>query len=751
VYFVTVRKPTLLPLLAASIVVWLPVVAAAENVDPMWGLCVSPSPPASPAENSSVPAADAPAYLSADYGEGKLNDIYTLKGHVSIKRGPQSMSADKAVYDDNSGMVDATGNVRFQQGGLITEGAAAHFNLNTGTGEFDAARYQFLEQHASGRADAVIRESSDVTKLHHATYTTCDPNKVDWELRARDITLHHDEAVGEAYNVTLRFKDVPFFYFPYVNFPLSDQRKTGVLAPTLGYSHSTRLDVAVPFYWNIAPNRDATITPRLIETRGLLTKGDFRYLTQDSTGEIRAGYLPDDKVYGAGRGDLSIQHKTQLDPHWNTNIDASYASDYRYLADLGNSLATASTTQLERRMDVNYGGNYTSFLARVQGYQVLDPTLAVSARPYERLPQLVFATATPTHPFGVTYRIDGEYVRFERESSLTGTRLNLTPSLAWPLETQGYFFTPKISVNHTQYQLSGEAPGLADDPSRTVPMYSIDTGLYLERETSIAKHSFLQTLEPRLYYLRVPYRDQSNLPLFDTGTYDFSFSQLFRDNRFSGADRIGDADQLSVAVTSRLLDENSGREWLSGSLGQIIYMRDRQVTLGIPPQTRQTSDFVAEATTHFSEHWSSNLDLQSNPDRQQVDQGDIQIQYHLDDRRIFNAGYRFLGSQIDNPSLPPLNQTDISFLWRLNPHWQAVGRWNYSLRDRISLETLAGIQYESCCWTLSAISRRYVSSISGDSSQSFYIQMDLKGLTNIGNSVEDILKNDILGYRTEYK
>ena len=558
----TVRKPTLIVILAASFVVWLHAALAAEHVDSMWGLCATPSSPAVPARETSVPNADAPTNLSGDFGEGRLNERYTLKGHVSIRRGSLRIDADKAVYDDRSGVVEATGNVRFQDGGVITEGTSAQFNLNTGTGEFDAAHYQSLEQHASGKAEFIIQESSDITRLHHATYTTCDPNKVDWELRAREITLHHDEAIGEAYNVTMRFKNVPFFYFPYVNFPLNDQRKTGVLPPTLGYSHSTGLDIGVPFYWNIAPNRDATLTPRLIETRGILAKGDLRYLSQDSKGEIQAAFLPNDKVYGGDRGDLAIQHKTQFNRHWNTNIDVGYVSDYRYLSDLGGNLATASTTQVERRMDVNYSGNYASFLARVQGYQILDPSLAPSSRPYERLPQLVFVSSTPDHPFRATYRLDGEYVRFERGAEPTGSRLNLTPSLAWPLEAAAYYLTPKISLNYTQYQLNSQTGAAASNPSRVTPLYSIDSGLFLERETRLANHKVLQTVEPRLYYLRVPYRDQNNLPLFDTSVYDFSFSQLFRDNRFTGDDRIGDADQLTLAVTSRLIDETAGREWL---------------------------------------------------------------------------------------------------------------------------------------------------------------------------------------------
>lgn len=740
-HFVIIRKSTFLALLVIGLLARMPA-AAADHTDPMWGLCPNPKPPAITADTASLPNAASPTYLSSDYGEGKINERYTLKGNVSIQRGDERIQADRAVYDDRSGVIDATGNVRFQQGGLITEGKSAHYNLDTGAGEFDSARYRYLQQHASGKAASIVHTSRDVTRLHRATYTTCDPNKIDWELRARDVSLHHDEAVGEAYNVTVRFKDVPFLYFPYINFPLNDKRKTGILPPTVGYSNSGGLDIGVPFYWNIAPNRDATITPRLVARRGLLTMGQFRYLSQHSAGQVQAEFLPDDKLYGANRGTLSLQHRTQFDPHWSTNIDASYVSDDEFFSDLGDSLATASTTQVERRMDLNYSGNYTSFLARAQGYQNLDPTLPTAARPYQRLPQLVFATATPTHPFRAAYRLNGEYVRFERSASLTGSRLHLTPSLAWPLETQGYFFTPKISFDHTQYQLSGHPPGTTADPSRDLPLYSIDTGLFLERETHIADQRFLHTLEPHLYYLRVPYRDQSNLPLFDTGVFDFSFSQLFRDNRFSGADRIGDADQLSVAVTSRLIDEATGREWLSGSLGQIFYMADRRVTLGGPPQTQGTSDIVAEASSHLSTRWSSYLDIQWNPDTHKTDKGDAQIQYHWDDRRIVNASYRFRRDQ--------LAQTDFSFLWLLNPRWRLVGRWNYSQRDHRPLETLAGVQYESCCWIFRATGRRYISDNAGNYTHSLYLQLELKGLGSIGQSVENVLEHDILGYRSGY-
>ena len=736
---VRIRKSTLLPFLAVSLAAWLPPLVAAEHSDGMWGLCQhTASQPLPPANASMLPAAQSPTYITSDYGEGKLDELYTLSGHVLIRRGPQQVEADQAVYDSRTGNVDATGNVRLEQGGLISQGNSAHFNLNTGTGEVNTAHYEYLAQHAHGQADTISHESADITYLYRATYTTCDPNKVDWELRARDVRLDHAEAVGEAYNVTLRFKDVPFLYFPYINFPLNDERKSGILPPILGYSSLGGFEIGIPVYWNIAPNRDATITPTVIEHRGLLTKGEFRYLTETSEGEVQAAYLPYDADFGAERGALSYLNKSRLSPHWSSDLVAGYVSDDSFLSDFGGSLAVTSTSQVERRLDLNYNADYTSFLARAQGYQTIDPTLPPDSRPYQRLPQMVFTAATPTHPFAAAYGFEGELVRFERASSTTGSRLNFTPSLAWPMETQSYFITPKIGLNYTQYQLSGQPAGSQADPTRTTPIYSIDSGIFLEREITLGEHTFLHTLEPRLYYLRVPYRDQSDLPLFDTGSFDFSFAQLFRENRFTGADRIGDANQVSVAVTNRLIDQGSGREWLSGSLGQIFYLEDRRVTLSGPPADSHTSDFVAEASSHLSKRWSTSADLQWNPDIHKADKGDFQFRYMMDDRRLFNASYRYTRDQ--------LTQTDLSFLWLLNPRWQLLGRWNYSQRDHRTLESLAGVQYESCCWIFRVTTRRYVSDVAGNSNRSIYFQLELKGLGNIGQSADAVLERGILGY-----
>jgi len=402
-------------------------------------------------------------------------------------------------------------------------------------------------------------------------------------------------------------------------------------------------------------------------------------------------------------------------------------------------LTSASTTHLDRRLDLNYTGDHNQFLARVQDYQTIDPTLAPADRPYRRLPQLQFVGNAPAHPLGADYGVQAEFVRFERDDSLTGSRINLQPAIAWPQESLSYFVIPKIGLNYTGYYLDNVTAGSEAAPGHTTPVLSLDSGIFLERELELRGLPYVHTLEPRLYYLRIPYRDQSDFPVFDTSRYDFSYSQLFRENRYTTADRLGDANQISAGVTSRLLERDSGREWLRAALGQIYYFETPRVTLpGEVTPARGESDIVAELGARFAAAWTATSYLQWNPD-EQVQKGGVQFHYQSDAGHIFNAGYRFRTDDID--------QTDFSVLWPLQRQWRLVGRWNYSYRDYRSLETLAGVQYDSCCWAFRITSRRYINSIEGNSSQALYFQLELKGLASVGHSVEEVLEHGILGYR----
>lgn len=723
---------------AAALFAATEVRAAGLAADNLWPLCHSVTPPFD--TDAQLDSALAPTDITADYGEGVNDELYTVRGNVLILRGAQRINADQAVYDDRSGQVDAEGTVRLQQRGFIVEGESARFDLTAETGQINQARYQYLDRHAHGQARTVIRESAEITQLLNASYTTCDPGEVDWELRARRVTLDHAEAVGTARGVTLRFQNVPFLYFPYINFPLDGNRKSGLLPPTVGYSDETGLDFGQPVYWNIAPQYDATITPRILGTRGLLTQVEFRYLTPDNGGIINVEYLPNDAVFGADRGALSFQHMERIDARWRADANFNYVSDSRYLAELGGNLSSASATHLDRRLDVTYSGDYNYFLARLQDYQTIDEATPVGDRPYQRLPQLLFSGVAPSHPLGGDYALDAELTRFEREQSVTGTRISLHPSIAWPVERLGYFFIPKAGLRYTGYRLDEVGPGTADAPQHSVPVYSLDGGLYLERDIEFRGRPFLHTLEPRLFYLRIPFRDQTDFPVFDTSAFDFSFSQLFRDNRFTGPDRLSDANQLSAGVTSRLLDRGDGREWLRAALGQIYYFEAPRVGLpGVPLPSRGESDLVGELSTRLTARWTASGSLQWNPDADETERAAVQFRYQGERQQLFNAGYRFRRDELD--------QTDLSLLWPLRQRWQFIGRWNYSHRDQRVLETLAGLQYDSCCWAFRATTRRYVNTVSGDNNQALYLQLELKGLANIGNSVEDVLEHGILGYR----
>lgn len=730
-------------LFGAAAALWLaplPRAAAAQTADE-WPLCHRVDIPADADIGADArDSADAPTEITADYGEAAGDTLYTVRGDVFVRRGSQQLEADRAVYDHSTGVVDAEGTVHFRQRGFAVEGAAARFDLATETGEIHRTRYQYLERHAHGEAETLVREGAERTQLYRASFTTCDPDQVDWELRARHVTLDQRDAVGTARGVTVRFKDVPFLYLPYLNFPLNDERKTGLLPPLIGHGNQTGLDLGIPFYWNIAPNRDATITPRLLENRGLLTEAEFRYLNRSSHGVINGSYLPGDALYGGDRSAFSAQHHHRLAARWTADANFNHVSDARYLSELGGSLATASTTHLDRRLDVNYTGDRNQFLARAQDYQTVDPTIAAADRPYRRLPQLLFVGEAAAHPLGADYAWRAEFVQFARDNSLAGSRVHVQPSIAWPLETLGYFMIPQAGLHYTGYRLDDPAGRAAEAPQHGVPIYSLDSGLFLERELALGGRPFVQTLEPRLYYLRIPFRDQSDFPVFDTTRFDFSYAQLFRENRYTNPDRIGDANQLSLGLTSRLLERDSGREWLRAAIGQIHYFEAPRVTLpGEAAVARGESDLIGELSSRVTQTWTAGTQLQWNPDDGRVEKGSVQLRYQRDARHLFNAGYRFRRGELD--------QTDFSLLWPLGRQWQVVGRWNYSLRDRRGLETLAGLQYDSCCWAFRITSRRYVNSIEGDTSQALYLQLELKGLASLGKSVDEVLEHGILGYR----
>lgn len=712
---------------------------AAENAwsqcGPGWVLPARPEVERDPADpDSTIVSAD-----SADMVEGGIS---MLTGNVIIDRGTEQIDSDKVTYDEPGQIIDAEGNVRYWNEGFHASGDRGSMSLEKDQSTLDNATFMDLPSHGRGTAETVVVTGRDRVDARKATYTTCNPGSADWLLAASRIKLNRTTGVGTATNVWVKFKRVPIFYSPYLTFPLSDQRKSGFLAPSFRVSGSTGVEATVPYYFNIAPNYDATLALRPMSDRGVQTQGEFRYLTTWGEGMLGGEYLPGDKKFDDDRSAFRFQHGGEFVPRWRADVDYDWVSDNAYFEDLGTELAISSRSFLERRGDLTYTGDAFRARARVQGYQTIDQTLAATDRPYERLPQLYAATSFKERNRSVNVGAFAEAVYFERDASVTGTRVDLRPSLSYPYRTAGVFVVPSAALRYTRYTLDGVAPGDDDEPERLVPTISLDSGLFFERPLSFGDRSFIQTLEPRAFYLFVPFDDQRDLPVFDTGEYTFTFAQLFREDRFSGADRVGDANQLSLALTSRLLSAD-GEELLRGSVGQIRFFRDREVTLPAEPRrTQDGSDLAAEVAVSIARRWRVLGAVLWNPGDEQTNRSTLSLRYQPDERRVVNLAYRFVRDLTE--------QTDFSLAWPLARNWRAVGRFNYSLDENTALEAFAGIEYESCCWGLRLVARRYLANTEGEHSNGIFLELELKGLAGVGTGTSGFLEQSIPGYRNEF-
>jgi LPS-assembly protein len=710
-------------------------VQAAEDA---WALC-APSPAAKPVSSTQ---SDSETSFSADT-VSKEGAEYHLQGKVIGQRGEQRIEAQRLFYNEQTEQARAEGDVRYQVGERLLTSDTARLDMADDTGLFSPARFWLTDKHIRGRAETVELQSQTVTELQRAQFTTCDEGDNAWLLRASSLRLDTEENEGIARHARIEFMHVPIFYFPYLSFPLQG-RKTGFLVPSFGESSVAGSELTVPWYWNIAPDRDATITPRFMTKRGVLLEGEFRYLNERSAGQLDVAHLSDDRVYEDDRSALQFQHTGDPAPGWRTRVDYRYASDNDYLDDFGNSLSTASVTHLERRGELNYQSDRWRAGLLVQGYQTLDDSLAATSRPYQRLPQLQLAISDWLGPAGLQMGFSAEAVKFARAEGVVGTRLDLQPHISWPLRGAPGFLVPKLTFRHTQYALEKNDPNTDANATRSLPLFSLDSGLVFERELSLGR-ARRQTLEPRLFYLYVPKKDQADLivdesgsaRVFDSSKPLFSFAQLFRENRFNGGDRVGDANQLSSALSTRFFDEQ-GRELFSASLGRIFYFRDREVTLpGGTVQTDNASNWVAEMRSQWTSNMSARAALEWNTKDSELDRGTLDWRYQQGPRQMLRLAYRF--------EREVLKQVDVAAIWPITRHWHGVGRWLRSIRDQSTLETLAGLEYESCCWAARIVQRRHRDDVSVEEmSDSIWLQLELKGLTSVGRKVENLLARDIL-------
>ena len=693
----------------------------------------------------------APLTINTDEAESVTKDIMIFSGDVEIIRGNQTLSSDKVRYTRSNQRVQADGNIIFREPGISLFGSSADVNIDTYEGDISDADVRFPLLHARAEADTIILEGRETIRLINGSYTTCDINDNSWSLAARRIKLDRAKDVGTAYHATLRVKNIPVFYTPYISFPLSDKRKSGFLAPSFGSFGVSGTEILTPYYWNIAPNYDTTITPRYLAKRGLQLQNEFRYLNQHHQGIVEAEYLSSDSLFNDDRSLLRLQHNSTFSNQWRGSLLFAEVSDANYFEDLGNSLSIAAITHLERRADLSYNGNWGNLLARVQDYQTINDAIPASGRPYKRLPQLLYSNSLPSY-LDINSQVRSEWVQFDRNDSVTASRFDIQPTFSRYYGRSWGFFQPKLSLRHTQYDLDNQAAGISNNRSRTLPISTLDGGLFFDKPLNWGKHAFIHTLEPRLFYLNVPFENQNDIPIFDTGINDFIFDQMFRDNRFTGGDRVGDANQLTLAVTSRLIDDESGNELARLAIGQIRYFRDRDVTLNSgAADTNNNSDFVTLLNITPNNRWRISGEWQWDPDTRQSNKTIANLQYLPTPDRGLNLSYRSRnGSVAATNSGLSLEQTDLSFFWPLSSRWRAVGRWNYSLDLSQTLESFAGIEYEQCCWRLSLVRREFannVNNISDETNTSFLMQLELKGLTSIGSPIDTLLENGILNYR----
>lgn len=686
--------------------------------------------------------------LEAGTGGG----LYTLSGRVEATRDGQALRAGRARYHDLERWLEAEGDVQYWSDDLFWEGARAHFDLDTDIGVLQDGYYRVPEAHARGRAKEVERDRrADLTRLRGLSYTTCALSRETWRFDAARLKLDHGADRGTARDAVLRIADVPVLYLPYLSFPLSDARKTGFLWPTLGSSERSGLELAVPFYWNIAPERDATLTPRVYGQRGVMLGGQYRYLMPSGQGTLELEYMPSDrKRDDEQRSLLAFEHQQVfMDGRLATNLLFNGVSDKAYFEDFGSRIALSSQRFLERRAEARYRAQHWNALLRFQGFQVVDRNLT-GLGPYQRLPQLLFNGQLPGGGNQrLNFGLNAEAVYFDRRDSVTGARLDLRPSVSLPYRTASGFLIPKLTTRYTRYFLDGEAAGTPDSPDRLLPYLSVDGGLFFDRPWQLGG-GYTQTLEPRLYYLYVPYRDQSELPVFDTGQYDFSFDQLFREDRFSGPDRMGDANQITLALSSRLFEDRSGLERLRFSGGQIYYFENQRVTLpGQRVSNNRLSDTIAELTARPTEALRMRGTLMWKPEIGALERAVAGMRYQPDPYRVVNLDYR-LRKDILGVGNTEIEQMEGSFRWPVNPRWSAVGRLAYSLRTGESVDAFAGMEYNNCCWGVRAVFRRFLATAGGEFETGFFVQLELKGLAGIGAATRTVLEQNIPGYQSEF-
>ncbi|MGR8933622.1 MAG: LPS-assembly protein LptD [Gammaproteobacteria bacterium] len=710
--------------------------------------------------------------IRADYSETFDQEISNFWGDVEISRADQHLNADSAHYDSVSQVLDAQGNVMYSENQLALFSRSAQVQLAADKARVRDALFIAPTVPLRGSAKSMFRESKSFSRYEDVAYTSCRPGNQDWVVHGSQLKMNRTTGRASVKNAWLEFKGLPVMYLPYMSFPVDNRRLSGFLSPSFGNTKKNGVDINVPYYWNIAPNYDALTWARYLENRGPLLGGRFRYLTHITKGEVDFEVLPYDLEKDKTRWQGAFINEARFNDNWSSSTSVQRVSDNTYYEDLSSPLRITTASYLNSYTNLNYQAPGVGFMTKLDYYQNIDPAQPESSSPYRRLPQMLLNLNKSFDSMPLNIGMNNEFVYFQHPSrNDIGSRINIKPYLTFPFESPGAFVRPRLSLQSTQYVLDNRLAGLPDSINRTLPIVSLDSGLIMERELGAGDSFYRQTLEPRLFYVYIPYENQNDLPIYDTALYDFNFNQMFLENRFSGSDRLGDANQVTVALTSRLLQGHSGTELLNLSVGEIFYFRDRKVTQPIQtanpadpntfiltPGTIQTSAFsnlVTQLSGQLTDNLSFLTGLQWDPTTNNIDRGNATMRYTDTSNAVFNAGYRYRRNVTDqaqqssqqSSSSTLIHLTDFSVHWPIFNDWSVIGRWQYSLLDNLTLEAFAGIEKESCCWRLRLIGRRYLNSINNDPQNALFMQVELKGLTSFGQDLDDFLERSIFGYR----
>jgi LPS-assembly protein len=741
----TSKRPGLAGL--ASLLLFVTTLVHAGDPAPSLACPVAPLPKSarSPNSKAEVPAiAPAPTddriQIDADEGTMNLSGTSILSGRVVVTQGDKVIHADHVEYDGPNQHLKFEGGVVFSDPTLVVRGNSGTYSPTLGA-SFEGAQFELPERNARGAARNMQVDAEGKVTLEDVSFSTCPADDVAWQMESKRIVLDTKQRNGTGRGTKVEFKDIPIVYLPWMTFPIGPQRKSGFLFPNIGASSRSGAELEVPYYWNIRPNIDFTAEPTYYAKRGIDLAGELRYLSFRNQGSLQFNYLPSDQLDGGNRSRVELKHVTELPGDWRFRIDATDVSDSDYFEDFAQGPEGTSIAFVERIAEITYRDEHLNVRGQLQQFQTIDNDLADEDRPYARTPRILASGDWGLGLGAIDYGFDSEFVNFDRDVGVTGWRLDVAPRVGFDWSAPGFFVRPSVGYRYTQYSLDHQAPGLDDSPSRSLPFATLDAGLVFEK-TSGSRNQRRITLEPRALYLYTPYRDQTNLPLFDTGLPDLNLVELFRTNRYVGADRVNDANQVSFGLTSRLFNANTGAQYLAVSFGQSYYFEKPRVVLpDETPSTRDTSDFIAQVSLSAYKNWNVDAGIQWNPEDQQSERSQVRLQYRPDGDHVLNLAYR---SQRDR-----LEQADVSGAWPIGRKWNAFGRVVYSLRDDATLERSAGFEYKACCWRIRAVARKFISSRTGEQDTSIYLQLELNGLASVGTPADAFLERTIRGYSPE--